>query len=35
MVHMNHSKAFHKLVEEYLPQSKEKRALLKSFSASL
>ncbi|MDA3945239.1 MAG: SprT family zinc-dependent metalloprotease [Helicobacteraceae bacterium] len=35
MVHMNHSKAFHALVEQYLPQSKEKRALLKSFSASL
>lgn len=35
MVHMNHSAAFHALVEEYLPQSKEKRALLKRFSASL
>jgi len=35
MVHMNHSKAFHTLVEQYLPQSKEKRALLKRFSASL
>jgi len=35
MVHMNHSKAFHTLVEQYLPQSREKRALLKRFSASL
>ena len=35
MVHMNHSKAFHDLVEQYLPQSKKKRALLKQFSASL
>jgi len=35
MVHMNHSKAFHALVEQYLPQSKEKRAQLKRFSASL
>lgn len=35
MVHMNHSKAFHALVEQYLPQSREKRALLKRFSASL
>ncbi len=35
MVHMNHSKAFHTLVEQYLPQSKEKRTLLKRFSASL
>lgn len=35
MVHMNHSKAFHDLVELHLPQSKEKRALLKRFNASL
>ncbi len=35
MIHMNHSKAFHALVEQYLPQSKEKRTRLKQFSASL
>jgi predicted metal-dependent hydrolase len=35
MVHMNHSKAFHDLVEEHLPQSREKRGLLKRFNASL
>ncbi len=35
MVHMNHSAAFHALVEQYLPQSREKRALLRRFSASL
>ena len=35
MVHMNHSKAFHDLVELHLPQSREKRALLKRFNASL
>ena len=35
MVHMNHSKAFHALVEKYLPQSREKRTRLKQFSASL
>jgi len=35
MVHMNHSRAFHDLVEQHLPQSREKRALLKRFSASL
>ena len=35
MVHMNHSKAFHNLVEQYLPQSREKRKRLKQFSASL
>ena len=35
MVHMNHSNAFHELVEQYLPQSREKRALLKRFQASL
>ena len=33
MVHMNHSKAFHTLVERHLPQSKEKRVELKRFSA--
>ena len=35
MVHMNHSKAFHALVDAFLPESREKRALLKQFSASL
>jgi len=35
MVHMNHSRAFHDLVELHLPQSREKRALLKRFNASL
>jgi len=35
MVHMNHSKDFHELVEQYLPKSREKRALLKRFQASL
>ena len=35
MVHMNHSKAFHSLVEKHLPQSQQKRSLLKQFSASL
>jgi predicted metal-dependent hydrolase len=35
MVHMNHSKAFHDLVEQHLAQSREKRALLKRFNASL
>jgi len=35
MVHMNHSRAFHDLVEQHLPQSREKRALLKRFNASL
>jgi len=35
MVHMNHSKAFHALVDEHLPQSKEKRTHLKQFSASI
>ena len=35
MVHMNHSKAFHDLVEAHLPQSREKRALLKRFNAAL
>ena len=35
MVHMNHSKAFHTLVEYHLPQSKEKRVKLKQFSASI
>lgn len=35
MVHMNHSKDFHALVEKYLPQSKEKRVLLSSFSACI
>ena len=32
LVHMNHSKAFHALVEEYLPNSKAKRTALKSIS---
>jgi len=35
MVHMNHSKAFHHLVEQYLPESKVKRMRLKMFSASI
>ena len=35
MIHMNHSKAFHALVDTYLPQSKEKMVLLKQFSASI
>jgi len=35
MVHMNHSRAFHDLVELHLPQSRQKRALLKRFNASL
>ena len=35
MVHMNHSKAFHVLVEQHLPQSREKRVKLKQFSASI
>ena len=35
MVHMNHSKAFHALVEQYLPQSGAKRTRLQAFSASL
>jgi len=35
MVHMNHSKAFHELVKQYLPQSQKNRALLKRFHASL
>jgi len=35
MVHMNHSKAFHSLVEQYLPQSNTKRIMLKQFSASI
>ena len=35
LVHMNHSKAFHNLVEQYLPQSRAKRTRLKMFSASI
>ena len=32
LVHMNHSKAFHALVAEYLPDSKTKRAALRAIS---
>ena len=35
MVHMNHSKAFHTLVEQHLPQSSAKRNRLKAFRAGL
>jgi predicted metal-dependent hydrolase len=32
LVHMNHSKAFHALVAEYLPNSKTKRVALRAIS---
>jgi len=35
MVHMNHSKVFHTLVEQHLPQSSAKRNRLKAFRAGL